>query len=82
MIDQISCLHNMTLNDIAVEIWNNAPRMIQSLPVLSEEEMHSLQTHLDAPSALPAWVPVLSFRRFSSQPYRKVLATFRSSSIL
>ena len=39
-------LHNMTLTDIAVDMWNHAPRMIRPLPVLSEEEMRSLLSYL------------------------------------
>jgi len=39
-------LHNMTLTDIAVDMWNHAPRMIQPPPTLSEDEMRSLLSYL------------------------------------
>ena len=39
-------LHNMTLTDIAVDMWNHAPRMMQPPPNLSEEEMRSLLSYL------------------------------------
>jgi mono/diheme cytochrome c family protein len=39
-------LHNMTLTDIAVDMWNHAPRMIQPPPTLSEAEMRSLLSYL------------------------------------
>ena len=39
-------LHNMTLTDIAVDMWNHAPRMLQPPPSLSEEEMRSLLSYL------------------------------------
>ena len=39
-------LHNMTLTDIAVDMWNHAPRMMQPPPALSEEEMRSLLSYL------------------------------------
>ena len=39
-------LHNMTLTDIAVDMWNHAPRMMQPPPELSEEEMRSLLSYL------------------------------------
>jgi mono/diheme cytochrome c family protein len=39
-------LHNMTLTDIAVDMWNHAPRMMQPPPVLSEDEMRSLLSYL------------------------------------
>jgi mono/diheme cytochrome c family protein len=39
-------LHNMTLTDIAVDMWNHAPRMMQPPPELSEDEMRSLLSYL------------------------------------
>jgi mono/diheme cytochrome c family protein len=39
-------LHNMTLTDIAVDMWNHAPRMMQPPPALSEDEMRSLLSYL------------------------------------
>jgi len=39
-------LHNMTLTDIAVDMWNHAPRMLQPPPALSEDEMRSLLSYL------------------------------------
>jgi mono/diheme cytochrome c family protein len=39
-------LHNMTLTDIAVGMWNHAPRMGGPVPELSEEEMRSLLSYL------------------------------------
>jgi mono/diheme cytochrome c family protein len=39
-------LHNMTLTDIAVDMWNHAPRMVQPPPELSEGEMRSLLSYL------------------------------------
>ncbi|HEX3744811.1 MAG TPA: c-type cytochrome [Bryobacteraceae bacterium] len=39
-------LHNMTLTDIAVDMWNHAPRMLQPPPTLSEDEMRSLLSYL------------------------------------
>jgi mono/diheme cytochrome c family protein len=39
-------LHNMTLTDIAVDMWNHAPRMMQPPPALSEGEMRSLLSYL------------------------------------
>jgi len=39
-------LHNMTLTDIAVDMWNHAPRMQQPPPELSEGEMRSLLSYL------------------------------------
>ncbi len=39
-------LHNMTLTDIAVDMWNHAPRMAEQPPVLSEEEMRQLLSFL------------------------------------
>src|ERR1039457_1172674 len=32
-------LHNLALTEIAVDMWNHAPRMIQPVPQLSEDEM-------------------------------------------
>jgi mono/diheme cytochrome c family protein len=39
-------LHNMTLTDIAVDMWNHAPRMAAQPPLLSEEEMRQLLSFL------------------------------------
>jgi mono/diheme cytochrome c family protein len=39
-------LHNLTLTDIAVDMWNHAPRMIQPPPSLSEDEMRQLLSFL------------------------------------
>jgi cytochrome c2 len=39
-------LHNMTLTDIAVDMWNHAPRMAQTPPSLSPEEMRQLLSFL------------------------------------
>jgi len=39
-------LHNMTLTDIAVDMWNHAPRMMEQPPTLSEEEMRQLLSFL------------------------------------
>ncbi|MFN7992239.1 MAG: c-type cytochrome [Bryobacteraceae bacterium] len=39
-------LHNLTLTEIAVDMWNHAPRMIQPVPQLSEEEMRRLLSYL------------------------------------
>ena len=39
-------LHNMTLTDIAVDMWDHAPRMLQPPPALSEDEMRSLLSFL------------------------------------
>ncbi len=39
-------LHNMTLTDIAVDMWNHAPRMMQQPPTLSAEEMRQLLSFL------------------------------------
>ncbi|MEI9971910.1 MAG: hypothetical protein WDO73_07530 [Ignavibacteriota bacterium] len=36
----------MTLTDIAVDMWNHAPRMLQPPPTLSEDEMRSLLSYL------------------------------------
>ncbi|HEY2018183.1 MAG TPA: c-type cytochrome [Bryobacteraceae bacterium] len=39
-------LHNMTLTEIAVDMWNHAPRMMQPPPTLSQEEMRQLLSYL------------------------------------
>ena len=39
-------LHNLTLTDIAVDMWNHAPRMIQPPPVLTQDEMRQLLSYL------------------------------------
>ena len=39
-------LHNMTLTDIAVDMWNHAPRMAQQPPMLTAEEMRQLLSFL------------------------------------
>ena len=39
-------LHNLTLTDIAVDMWNHAPRMIQPPPALTEDEMQQLLSYL------------------------------------
>ena len=39
-------LHNMTLTDIAVDMWNHAPRMANQPPLLSAEEMRQLLSFL------------------------------------
>ena len=39
-------LHNMTLTDIAVDMWNHAPRMLQPPPALSPDEMRQLLSFL------------------------------------
>jgi cytochrome c2 len=39
-------LKNMTLTDIAVDMWNHAPRMLEQPPTLSEEEMRQLLSYL------------------------------------
>jgi mono/diheme cytochrome c family protein len=39
-------LHNMTLSDISVDMWNHAPRMMKPAPNLSEDEMRSLLSYL------------------------------------
>jgi mono/diheme cytochrome c family protein len=39
-------LHNMTLTDIAVDMWNHAPRMAQQPPLLTAEEMRQLLSFL------------------------------------
>lgn len=39
-------LHDLTLTDIAVDMWNHAPRMIQPPPALSQDEMRQLLSYL------------------------------------
>lgn len=39
-------LKNMTLSDIAVDMWNHAPRMLDQPPTLTEEEMRQLLSFL------------------------------------
>ena len=39
-------LHNLTLTEIAVDMWNHAPRMVQPVPQLSEQEMEQLLSYL------------------------------------
>ena len=39
-------LKNMTLTDIAVDMWNHAPRMLDQPPQLSPEEMRQLLSYL------------------------------------
>jgi cytochrome c2 len=39
-------LHSLTLTEIAVDMWNHAPRMIQPVPQLSEDEMRQLLSYL------------------------------------
>jgi len=39
-------LHNMTLTEIAVDMWNHAPRMAQTPPSLTPEEMRQLLSFL------------------------------------
>jgi cytochrome c2 len=39
-------LHNQTLTDIAVDMWNHEPKMMQSTPELSEMEMRRLVSYL------------------------------------
>ena len=39
-------LKDMTLTDIAVDMWNHAPRMAQTPPMLSDEEMRRLLSYL------------------------------------
>ncbi len=39
-------LHNMTLTDIAVDMWNHAPRMMQPPPALTQDEMRQLLSFL------------------------------------
>jgi cytochrome c2 len=39
-------LRDMTLTDIAVDMWNHAPRMLQPPPPLTSDEMRSLLSYL------------------------------------
>ena len=39
-------LRNMTLTDIAVDMWNHSPRMIQPPPYLTQDEMRQLLSFL------------------------------------
>jgi mono/diheme cytochrome c family protein len=39
-------LRNMTLTDIAVDMWNHAPRMAQQVPTLTADEMRQLLSFL------------------------------------
>ena len=39
-------LENMTLTDIAVQMWNHAPKMIQPVPRLGADEMRQLLSYL------------------------------------
>ena len=39
-------LQNMTLTDIAVDMWNHAPRMVKPTPSLTEDEMRELLSFL------------------------------------
>jgi len=39
-------LHNQTLTDIAVDMWNHQPRMKQPPPALSQEEMREIISYL------------------------------------
>jgi mono/diheme cytochrome c family protein len=39
-------LRNMTLTDIAVDMWNHAPRMAQQVPTLTPDEMRQLLSFL------------------------------------
>ncbi len=39
-------LHDMTLTDIAVDMWNHAPRMVKPTPSLTQEEMRELLSFL------------------------------------
>jgi cytochrome c2 len=39
-------LKNMTLTDIAVDMWNHAPRMLQTPPVFTQNEMRELLSYL------------------------------------
>ena len=39
-------LHSLALTEIAVDMWNHAPRMIQPVPQLSEDEMRQLLSYL------------------------------------
>jgi cytochrome c2 len=39
-------LHDMTLTEIAVDMWNHAPRMVKPTPMLSQDEMRQLLSFL------------------------------------
>src|SRR5436190_12264093 len=39
-------LRNMTLTDIAVDMWNHAPRKMQQVPTLTPDEMRQLLSYL------------------------------------
>jgi mono/diheme cytochrome c family protein len=39
-------LAEMTLNDIAVDMWNHAPRMLETPPTLTQDEMRQLLSYL------------------------------------
>jgi mono/diheme cytochrome c family protein len=39
-------LRNQTLTDIAVDMWNHAPRMLEQPPILTPEEMRQLLSYL------------------------------------
>lgn len=39
-------LHDLTLTDIAVDMWNHAPKMIQPVPSLTQDEMRQLLSYL------------------------------------
>src|SRR5260370_42440300 len=39
-------LKNMTLTDIAVDMWNHAPRMLQTPPTFTQNEMRELLSYL------------------------------------
>jgi cytochrome c2 len=39
-------LHQMTLTDIAVDMWNHAPRMVNPVPSLTQNEMRQLLSFL------------------------------------
>ena len=39
-------LKNMSLTDIAVDMWNHAPRMLQTPPTLTQDEMRELLSYL------------------------------------
>ena len=39
-------LHTMTLTEIAVDMWNHAPRMVKPTPYLTQDEMRQLLSYL------------------------------------
>ena len=39
-------LHNQTLTDIAVDMWNHAPKMVQPPPELTDDDMRRLVSYL------------------------------------